>query len=240
MIIYDKIYDAVCGNPPEVIAIRKLVEPVSALVSAAILPLFKEESKVGVHKQTVLVNEPYQINIPGIDWKPSLRGIWRSYYRLEREDLKVFKFNTFKVARLYNPREFDVITSLFKHTLKGLDYATLAYKEGLASDAITTHKAYILHALKGNLSKNSEISALEQQIKNIWSLKEIELINQQVETALEKKLEGRDCSSDIKNIGITLDAKAKEFKEILDQFKKSVEFKEYIANTEPDLSSPDN
>ena len=222
------MYDYWNGTPPEKIASRKLVDPISAIVCAAMLPLYEEGSKIGIAAHKVVVQEPspYRLNIFG--WKPSIRWISREYYCHDKDDLEVFKFNTIKLAHLHNPVNDEAIATLFKYAFKGIEYATKAYEKSIAGSAVITYKACINYALLGKLSDNKEISNLEERIKNLWSNKDIKLINQQIETALESKEAGNDCTPYIQSIQITLDGKAESFSKIITLYKEDPDFKEYI------------
>jgi hypothetical protein len=224
--------------------VKKIRDPLSVLIYAAIFPFFKEGSKMSLanHSVTVQHADDYTYNLPVFNIRINLLPALRSpfWWKDNINNLEVFQLNTVNATELYNPVSDPVIQTLFESARDGLPAVKEAYKgQSTPHDVIDKYQQTIVHALEGRMKFDKGLSTAELAVKQIWSEKEIRWINSTITMMYENKAQNKAYDSGLKSILDKIQEKEAEFNEICQKVKaKALSTIKNVKVVEPDASSP--
>jgi hypothetical protein len=200
---------------------KKIMDPITVLVYAALFPCFEEGSKVALSGRTLTMQTPSDYTYSPFGYA---RIPTRWLFRLGREDnnnLEVFQLCTMKAAEFYDVVNNQEIKKLFEYARDGIVAAKKPYtKKSTPCDAIDKYQVTLDKAIKGEFTFNKTLSEAESRVKGIWSEKEIVWVNQTIIMILENKQKNESVNTDIENMVKKLKEKESKFNEICEQVKE--------------------
>jgi hypothetical protein len=204
---------------------KKIKDPITVLVYAALFPCFEEGSKVALSGQKISIQQPSEytrVNLLGKEY--TSQSIYRGlpFSKEDNNNLKVFQLNTINAAEIYSRDTYPEIIQLFTYARDGIPAAKIAYlKEDKTSpcDAIDGYRNCLNDVIEGKYKFIYTLSEAEEKVKLIWSKTELEWLNVSIRMILENKQNRKSVKTHLQNMKNILDEKEAEFNAICDLVK---------------------
>ena len=145
---------------------NSIIDPLTCLIRLAILEFKPINTKISIKNNRITYNDP---NI--------LQGTLRWTNGDKRSDIHNIYNPIIKAIQWYEPDNED-IKNIFKYSVKGLEKLKMSYEENsIISHSIEYYITYIKQNFKTKKSKEPEINTIFLQFKELWSDREINIIN---------------------------------------------------------------
>ena len=145
---------------------NSIIDPLTCLIRLAILEFKPINTKISIKNNRITYNDP---NI--------LQGTLRWTNGDKRSDIHNIYNPIIKAIQWYEPDNED-IKNIFKYSVKGLEKLKMSYEENsIISHSIEYYITYIKQNFKTKKSKEPEINTVFLQFKELWSDREINIIN---------------------------------------------------------------
>ena len=145
---------------------HSIIDPLTCLIRLGLLEFKQINTKISIKNNKISYNDP---NI--------LQGTLRWTNGDNRDDIHNIYNPIIKAIQWYDC-ENDDIKNIFKYTLKGLHKLKNSYEENsIISHSIEYYITYIKQNLKQKKSKEIESNTMLLQFKELWSNREINIIN---------------------------------------------------------------
>ena len=145
---------------------NSIIDPLTCLIRLAILEFKPINTKISIKNNRITYNDP---NI--------LQGTLRWTNGDKRSDIHNIYNPILKAIQWYEPDNED-IKNIFKYSLKGLEKLKMSYEENsIISHSIEYYISYIKQNFKTKKSKEPEINTVFLQFKELWSDRELNIIN---------------------------------------------------------------
>ena len=145
---------------------HSIIDPLTCLIRLGLLEFKQINTKISIKNNKISYNDPH-----------ILQGTLRWTNGDNRDDIHNIYNPIIKAIQWYDC-ENDDIKNIFKYTLKGLHKLKNSYEENsIISHSIEHYITYIKQNLKQKKPKEIESNTMLLQFKELWSNREINIIN---------------------------------------------------------------
>ena len=145
---------------------NSIIDPLTCLIRLAILEFKPINTKISIKNNRITYNDP---NI--------LQGTLRWTNGDKRSDIHNIYNPILKAIQWYEPDNED-IKNIFKYSLKGLEKLKMSYEENsIISHSIEYYITFIKQNFKNKKNKETETNTIFFQFKELWSDRELNIIN---------------------------------------------------------------
>lgn len=160
---------------------KKIVEPISVIVIAALFPYFEKGTKIGLAGRKITVWSPSDLTVSCKYFTLDACWVVRRLYGEDINNLKVFDLNAVKAAELHDPLKNENVRALFDFACTGIVAAKEAYADqSTPKDVINKYQGTISDAAKGKFDFTEGLSDAEDRVRRIWTQEEIDLVNKTI------------------------------------------------------------
>ena len=157
-----------------------IIDPLTCLIRLGLLEFKPYNTKISIKHNRITYNDPHP-----------LQGTIRWSNGDNREDIHNIYNPIIKAIKWYEPDNKD-IKNLFKYAVKGLEKLKSSYEENsIITHSIEYYISYIKQNFKSKQTKEEETNTVFLQFKELWSDREINIIN-----SMFLQLEDVECIDD--------------------------------------------
>jgi hypothetical protein len=143
-----------------------IIDPLTCLIRLGLLEFKPFNTKISIKNNRITYNDPHL-----------LQGTIRWSNGDNREDIHNIYNPILKAIQWYEPDNED-IKNLFKYSVKGLEKLKSSYEENsIITHSIEYYISYIKQNFKSKKTKEAETNTVFLQFKELWSDREINIIN---------------------------------------------------------------
>jgi len=148
---------------------HSIIDPLTCLIRLAMLEFKPINTKISIKNNRITYNDP---NI--------LQGALRWTNGDNRADIHNIYNPILKAIQWYEPENED-IKNIFKYAVKGLEKLKMSYEENsIISHSIEYYITFIKQNFKSKKTKEPETNTIFLQFKDLWSDREINIINNMI------------------------------------------------------------
>jgi len=148
---------------------HSIIDPLTCLIRLAMLEFKPINTKISIKNNRITYNDP---NI--------LQGALRWTNGDNRSDIHNIYNPIIKAIKWYEPENED-IKNIFKYAIKGLEKLKMSYEENsIISHSIEYYITFIKQNFKNKKNKETETNTIFLQFKDLWSDREINIINNMI------------------------------------------------------------
>jgi len=148
---------------------HSIIDPLTCLIRLAMLEFKPINTKISIKNNRITYNDP---NI--------LQGALRWSNGDNRSDIHNIYNPIIKAIKWYEPENED-IKNIFKYAIKGLEKLKMSYEENsIISHSIEYYITFIKQNFKNKKNKETETNTIFLQFKDLWSDREINIINNMI------------------------------------------------------------
>jgi len=148
---------------------HSIIDPLTCLIRLAMLNFKPINTKISIKNNRITYNDP---NI--------LQGALRWSNGDNRSDIHNIYNPIIKAIKWYEPENED-IKNIFKYAIKGLEKLKMSYEENsIISHSIEYYITFIKQNFKNKKNKETETNTIFLQFKDLWSDREINIINNMI------------------------------------------------------------
>ena len=173
-----------------------IIDPLTCLIRLGLLEFKPFNTKISIKNNRITYNDPHL-----------LQGTIRWSNGDNREDIHNIYNPILKAIQWYEPDNED-IKNLFKYSVKGLEKLKSSYEENsIITHSIEYYISYIKQNFKSKKTKDVETNTVFLQFKDLWSDREINIINNMLLELVDQRYADEEISSLIEAIEIILNKK---------------------------------
>ena len=148
---------------------HSIIDPLTCLIRLAMLEFKPLNTKISIKNNRITYNDP---NI--------LQGALRWTNGDNRSDIHNIYNPIIKAIQWYEPDNED-IKNIFKYAVKGLEKLKMSYEENsIIAHSIEYYITFIKQNFKTKKTKDPETNTIFLQFKELWSDREINIINNMI------------------------------------------------------------
>jgi len=181
-----------------------IIDPLTCLIRISLLEFKPFNTKISIKNNRITYNDPHL-----------LQGTIRWSNGDNREDIHNIYNPIIKAIQWYEADDED-IKNIFNYAIKGLEKLKSSYEENsIITHSIEYYITYIKQNFKGKKSKDVETNTVFLKFKELWSEREINIINNMFLELEDQRKDDEEISSLIEAIEIILNKKEELVSDII-------------------------
>jgi hypothetical protein len=173
-----------------------IIDPLTCLIRLSLLEFKPSNTKISIKNNRITYNDPHL-----------LQGTIRWSNGDNREDIHNIYNPIIKAIQWYEYDDED-LKNIFNYAIKGLEKLKSSYDENtIITHSIEYYITYIKQNLKSKKAKEAETNTIFIQFKDLWSEREINIINNMLLELVDKRKDDEEILSLIEAIEIILNKK---------------------------------
>jgi hypothetical protein len=173
-----------------------IIDPLTCLIRLSLLEFKPPNTKISIKNNRITYNDPHL-----------LQGTIRWSNGDNREDIHNIYNPIIKAIQWYEYEDED-LKNIFNYAIKGLEKLKSSYDENtIITHSIEYYITYIKQNLISKKEKEAETNTIFIQFKDLWSEREINIINNMLLELVDKREDDEEILSLIEAIEIILNKK---------------------------------